>query len=311
MKTNKIVREETAKYGNITVRLTASIDDDCKNGLEDFSLTYCKWEDRFGRKDVTGGGCAAGSEDKYVRRALRKFGLEPVEKVHLSDFNGVPVYPTANAIFIAKERNFESFRDYLRLTDEEARVAVNIDDEFGLYVWLMDNGIIDRWKREANEAIAAIINGRDIEFESKATKPDGHWYFKHPVTEGAIRAQRDLIREGYYNHEKSEKRAVERNLAECLKQIDGDIERSQERINEEEMRIKIKQAMRDVLEEHFVEFKRPKLLIENCIWYSHRNEIAFNWRTNSEKVIDEDYELFAKYLEPFLKENGLTTNMKG
>lgn len=311
MKTNKIGRRETLRVGNFIVTIEASLNDDCKNGYEDFGLTYSLWEERFGRKDGVGGGCAAGSDNAIVRKAIRKFGLEPVERVHLCDMNGAPMYPTANAIYHAKNSGFEVFRNYLRLTDEEAKQAFYIDDEFGLYVWLLDNGIIDRWKNEANEAIKAIINGRDIEFESTATKKQGHWYFKHDVTEGAFRAQRDLIRDGYYTPERYGQHRENETLNACMKSLNNSMECLQRRIDEAEMDIKFKCALRDIICEHVAEFKKPILLIDNSIFYQHRNEIAFNWRNFSDKVNDEDYELMKKYLEPFCKENNLTISKKG
>lgn len=85
----------------------------------------------------------------------------------------------------------------------------------------------------------------------------------------------------------------------------------QRRIDEAEMDIKFKCALRDIICEHVAEFKKPILLIDNSIFYQHKNEIAFNWRNFSDKVNDEDYELMKKYLEPFCKENNLTISKKG
>jgi len=311
MKTNNIGRTETMRIEKFIITIKARLNDECNNGHEDFGLTYDMWENVVSNKTWCAGGCAAGNDDPIVRKAIRTFGLEPVERVHLSDMNGVPMCPTANAIYHAKNSGFEVFRDYLRLTDEEAKQAFCIDDELGLYVWLLDNGIIDRWKNEANEAIKAIINGRDIEFESTATKKQGHWYFKHDVTEGAIRAQRDLIRDGYYTPERYGQHRENETLNACMQSLNNSMVCLQRRIDETEMDIKFKCALRDIICEHVAEFKKPILLIDNSIFYQHKNEIAFNWRNFSDKVNDEDYELMKKYLEPFCKENNLTISKKG
>lgn len=311
MKTNNIGRTETMRIGEFIITITARLNDECKNGHEDFGLTYNMWEKVVSSRTWCGGGCAAKSTDQIVRKAIREFGLEPVERVHLSDMNGVPMYPTANAIYHAKNSGFDVFRDYLRLTDEEAKQAFYIDDELGLYVWLLDNGIIDRWKNEANEAIKAIINGRDIEFESTATKKQGHWYFKHDVTEEAIRAQRDLIRDGYYTQGRYNQHRDDETLNACMKSLTNSMECLQRRIDETEMDIKFKCVLRDIMCEHIAEFRKPLLVIDNSIFYQHRNEISFNWRQFSEKVNDEDYELIKKYLEPFCIENNLTISKKG
>lgn len=309
MKTNNIGRTETMRIGKFIITITARLNDECKNGHEDFGLTYSLWEEKNGRKYDIGGGCAAGSTDQIVRKAIRKFGLEPVERVHLSDMNGVPMFPTANAIYHAKNSGFEVFRDYLRLTDEEAKQAFYIDDELGLYVWLLDNGIIDRWKNEANEAIKAIINGRDIEFESTATKKQGHWYFKVEPTKERLDGQRYLIQTGYYDCENYDQHRQEENMQEVRKKLSTEYYEKQ--IEKAKAKIRLNKAFLAMLEEHLAEFSDPVTVADNWIFYDHRSEIVFNWNTGfgRNQVSENDFQTVKKYFA-YAEENNICLTLK-
>lgn len=309
MKTNDIRRKGTLRIGNFIIEISARLNDECKNGHEDFGLTYNMWEEVVSGRTWCAGGCAAGNDDPTVRQAIEQLGFGPVERVHLCDMNGVPMYPTANAIYHAKNSGFEVFRDYLRLTDEEAKQAFYIDDELGLYVWLLDNGIIDRWKNEANEAIKAIINGRDIEFESTATKKQGHWYFKVEPTKERLDGQRYLIQTGYYNCDNYDQHRQEENLQEVRKKLS--IEYHEKQIEKAKAEIRLKKAFLAMLEEHLTEFSDPVTVADNWIFYDHRSEIVFNWNTGfgRDQVSENDFETVKKYFA-YAEENNISLTLK-
>lgn len=309
MKTNNIGRKETMRVDNYIVTITARLCEIGSNGYEDFGITYDLWEDHVSPRTWMAGGCAAGSDDPVVRKAMRQFGLEPVERVHLSDMNGVPMYPTANAIYHAKNSGFDTFQSYLRLTDEEAKQAFYIDDELGLYVWLFDNGIIDRWKNEADEAIAAIINGRDIEFESTATKKQGHWYFKVEPTKERLDGQRYLIQTGYYDCDNYDQHRQEENMQEVRKKLSTEYYEKQ--IEKAKAKIRINKAFLAMLEEHLAEFSDPVTVADNWIFYDHRSEIVFNWNTGfgRNQVSENDFETVKKYFA-YAEENNISLTLK-
>lgn len=309
MKTNNIGRKGTLRIGNFIIEISARLNDECKNGHEDFGLTYNMWEEVVSGRTWCAGGCAAGNDDPTVRQAIEQLGFGPVERVHLSDMNGVPMYPTANAIYHAKNSGFEVFRDYLRLTDEEAKQAFYIDDELGLYVWLLDNGIIDRWKNEANEAIKAIINGRDIEFESTATKKQGHWYFKVEPTKERLDGQRYIIQTGYYNCDNYDQHRQEENLQEVRKKLS--IEYHEKQIEKAKAEIRLKKAFLAMIEEHLTEFSDPVTVADNWIFYDHRSEIVFNWNTGfgRNQVSENDFETVKKYFA-YAEENNISLTLK-
>ena len=310
MKTNNIGRKETMRVDNYIVTITARLCEIGSNGYEDFGITYDLWEDHVSPRTWMAGGCAAGSDDPVVREAMRQFGLEPVERVHLCDMNGAPMYPTANAIYHAKNSGFEVFRNYLRLTDEEAKQAFYIDNELGLYVWLLDNGIIERWKKEAQEAIAAIINGRDIEFESAASKPQGHWYFKVEPTKERLDGQRYLIQTDYYNCDNYDQHRQEENLQEVRKKLS--IEYHEKQIEKAKAEIRLKKAFLAMLEEHLAEFSDPVAVADNWIFYDHRSELVFNWQTGfgRDQVSESDFETAKKYLGPYCEDHAITITLK-
>ena len=315
MKTNCIKVDHTLRQSGMIVQLHARLNDECGNGYEDFAITYELYEGSVSDRNMVGGGRADGTDDKYVRAAIRKFGLEPVERVHLCDMNGLPMHPLANALYWSNQRDYETFKNYLRLTDDEAKVAYYIDDELGLYVWLCDNGIFRRWKQEANDAIAAIIGDRDLEFESTATKPQGHLYFKNGIepTDGALRSEHDLIRDGHYSKEKSDKRLQDRKISELQKNYERDTEYWQKKIKEMEDDMSVKKEIVRILTEHFVEFEQPLVVYNNFIFYNHKNELAFNWKGTfrSELVSENDFRTISKYLFGYCKEHNITISKKG
>jgi len=82
--------------------------------------------------------------------------LQPFIDLHLSDINGVPMYAVENGWFYKNERSFETFKSYLRLTQEEAEYGVKIDTKEAFAGWIEQ--FKPRWKAEADAAIQLLNN---------------------------------------------------------------------------------------------------------------------------------------------------------
>ena len=116
MKTTRLlfIDNRVDKNGN-QWKIEISLNDDCKNGHQDFSLTGTCWEGEKSRIDQNmklGGACG----DTIVKLFPE---YEIFERLHICDFNGSPMYPIGNAIYHAKRKGKESLQSYLRLTDLE------------------------------------------------------------------------------------------------------------------------------------------------------------------------------------------------
>lgn len=134
--------------------VTFSLDDDCKNGVCDFSITgdaICvKGKRGVCRKgDYVYGGCCHDEIAKYFPE------LVPFIPLHLSNEFGQPMYPVDNFIYYINQRESDEqlCRRY-RVTKEQLAVLREsvIDKDFFRYQ-LFKLGIVDRWGKEADAAI--------------------------------------------------------------------------------------------------------------------------------------------------------------
>lgn len=204
--------------GDYTV-IKISLDDDCRNGREDWSVTA----DIFENHRNEGGGCC---HDHIL--SLRP-DLADFVALHLCDFTGVPMHSIANGFYWfagwkgglgekyhagsgsdakTPERCRELFQENFRATPEEMAAfdTCGAMTKEELQAVGEDLGLPARWRRESEAAIARLEGLTGRKFESKATKP-GFEPLKPEVR--ALIAERKAS--GYYSPE-----AVAARLAEAL-----------------------------------------------------------------------------------------------
>ena len=154
MKTTKLlfVDNRLDKNGN-QWKIEISLDDDCKNGHQDFSLTGTCWEkgkSRIDRNMKFGGACG----DTIIKLFPE---YEIFERLHICDFNGAPMYAIENGMYHAKRNGKDSLQNYLRLTELEAETLMQyLDEKLAFRFHLENMGVVARWKEEANEAIKKL-----------------------------------------------------------------------------------------------------------------------------------------------------------
>jgi len=120
-----------------------------------------------GRKVWESGGC-------IHEEVLRHFPhLKPLVDIHLSDDDGVPMHAYSNAGYWAgftkyQARNVPQLANHLRVTIEEAENLIQfIENFYGEFdsittyerAWehtCDDEGLTEKWKKEANEALAIL-----------------------------------------------------------------------------------------------------------------------------------------------------------
>ncbi len=161
----KVYFEEGQKY-RITVR--AQLIHLEGNSKPYFSITGdIERLAKNGRKVFESGGC-------IHEEVLRHFPhLKPLVDIHLSDDDGVPMHAYSNAGYWAgftkyQERNLERLASHLRVSIEEAENLIQfIENFYGEFdsittpdrAWehtCDDEGLTDKWKKEANEALAIL-----------------------------------------------------------------------------------------------------------------------------------------------------------
>lgn len=256
-----------------------SLDDDCRNGHETFSMTADIYEKRGNNRWVeVGGGCC----HEHILGLCPK--LAHFVALHLSDQNGVPMHAVSNALYwfagfnggLGQEYHGGSgrdgkspevcrriFTDHIRATSKQvdAIVAAMPRNEIEIAVALEDIGFPVQWKAEAQSAIAQLEKWTGQTFVSNATR--SNWSSPTPE-QRAIIAQRRA--EGYYTPEAVAKRDAEKREAKKAKliaELKADCEKQCQKARDQ-------LAIDLALAEHF----GAKV---NAIYYQHTNTLTFNW----------------------------------
>lgn len=286
MKTTKLlfVDNRLDKDGN-KWKIEISLDDDCKNGHQDFSLTGTCWEKGkicIDRNMLFGGACG----DTIVKLFPE---YEIFERLHLCDFNGSPMYPIENAIYNAKRNGKESLQNYLRLTDLETETLMQyLEEELAFRFHLENMGVVARWKEEANEAIKKLEELTGNEFENVSTK--SHYT---SLTEEEKNEYTQKVSEGYFATDKIQERKEQKMQDKKRKQIEKLKLAAKTEIDSINTELNIKLAILDA-----------GFSIDNFIYYKHKNEGKFNWLDSQDKLNKEELDnLLTKIDKSKLPEN--------
>lgn len=153
----KYQRTRMVDYYGATLMFTATfnLDDDCKNGVCDFSITgsaMCT----AGKRGI----CKKGEHVYYgcCHSEIAKYfpELVPFMSLHSSNEFGQPMYPVDNFIYHINQRaSDDKLCKWYRVTKEQLAVLREsvIDKGFFQYQ-LVKLGVIDQWRKEAEKAIA-------------------------------------------------------------------------------------------------------------------------------------------------------------
>lgn len=254
------------------------LNDECKNGHEDFSITATFWEVGKVRNDrnMLYGGCCH-DEILNVRPDLKIF-----TDLHLADFRGVPMHALANSQYFLKvgfdktpitDPNFkEEFCNYYMI-DPKHFEAINTQDKT-YYKYLFNKlGIIKEWEKYAKKGIKTLEKLTGQKFESKATRLQNVG-----LTKEEIKDVKKKIKEGYY----SSGATKERELKELKEKQKRKIEKLKSEANEKiELIILELNVMLFLIENN--------INIDNFIFYTHTKTGCFNWKSFEKKMTQEEF----------------------
>lgn len=307
--TNDIRHSFTVTRGNEKTVIKIRLNDECRNGHEDFSITADIYEkDGRGRWVDVGGGCCHEHIIK-LRPDLKQF-----ETLHLCTWEGVPMHSAANAFYWfagfngGLEQKYHGgsgssaktpeecrriFAEHIHATEEQvaAIVAAQPRSEIELRAVLEDLHFPEQWKSEANAAIATLEGWTGKKFKSTATR--GFW---EPVS-AEQRAEIEKRRaEGYYDPEKAAARDAEKAAAAKaakVAEIRADLAKSIEK-KQRSAQVEIYMA-----ERYFPQF-------QNVIYYDHTNELCVNWSSSEKLITLAEFDRIAAELDPAALPEGLT-----
>lgn len=307
--TNDLRHSITIVGGKEKTVIKIRLNDECRNGHEDFSLTADIYEkDGRGQYRESGGGCCHEHILK-LRPDLKQF-----ETLHLCTFEGVPMHAFGNAFYwfagfnggLGQEYHGGSGRDgkspdecrrifseHIHATPEQVAKIVECrprtQDE--LQAAMEDLNMPEQWKAEADAAIATLEKWTGKTFESQATR--GRW---EPLSETKRTEIARRRAEGYYEPEQVAKRDQQKAAKAKAAKIAGiraDLAAAIEK------RQRCAHVALYMAERYYPQF-------QNVIYYDHTNELAVNWSTTEKLITREEFDRIAAEIDPAALPAGLT-----
>lgn len=283
--THKIVVPGTKEMVYINIRLN----DECKNGHQDFAITGEIYEAGKPKTDryFISGGCIHDRILK-VRPKLKQF-----VDLHLCDYNGAPMYAIGNGFYHLKKDPLIG-KEYLRLTEAEFQILKDCEDELELSVLIHTMGISERWKQEAAAAIKQLEEWTGQEFLNNSVKAQ-----YTPPTPEQIADYKHKKESGYYTSEQKQQREAQRKEDKKNKRIKAATEKRDKVVNEANADYMVDIA---VIEAG---------LSDNYIYYNHSNELVFNWLDYKDPVTEEQFNSFVSSVDRTKLPEGITFKPKG
>ena len=287
MKTNslKFTDNRTDKNGNqweIKIRL----DDECKNGYQEFSITGTCWEKGKPKVDkylMRGGACGDTIAELFPE-------YEIFNRLHLCDYKGMPMYCAENMFYFLKngfnsgstgEQFINEFCKYYRLTKEEFFKIYKAQSVTHFCILLEQSGIFEKWEKEAKKAIKLLEELTGNEFIIDSVKSQ----YNRPE-QSKIFEELQKIENGFYSDEAIKQREIEQDEKDFLK------------IEEEEAKeiekIKLEYTVKKII------FRASKKAFKNFIFYNHTKQIKFNWTNTNKQLTTEEIEAVKKEITNLL-----------
>jgi len=254
------------------------LNDECKNGHQDFSITATIWEKGKTRSDrnMISGGCCH-DEILKLRPDLKIF-----VDLHLCDYLGAPMYPEANGLYhlqngfnrtpVNSPKFKKEYCDYYRLTPAQFDILATSEDKEVFSYHLENLGVIAQWKVQADEAIKLMekLTGKIFVIDSTRTQYT-------PLTPEQKTEIENRINTGYYTPEQIQARK-NLKLAEQIAKIKSDLSKDKD------------EAIKSALAEYNVKIAvlEAGIDLNNFIYYKHSNEAVFNWKSYEPKITEAE-----------------------
>lgn len=266
-KTNDLRFSTVKTVGKQTIYVKIRLNDECKNGHQDFSITgdiYEAGKPKIDKYHISG-GCIHEEIAKYFPEFVIFI------KLHLCDYEGIPMYAVENGYYHLtngfnktkpEQPNFkDEFCEYYRITGKQFEDLKTAKNQLQYALKLQSLNILQQWKYEATAAIDYLesLTGKIFVVDSKKTQ-------FHAPTPEAIKEEEAKQANGYYSPQ-AERQREEAKKAALLADLEADRDKQLNKINEE------------------FEVKKQVLLmggekaLKNCIYYNHIRTLSFNWKS--------------------------------
>jgi len=255
----------TDAEGN-TMHINIRLNDECKNGHQDFAITADIWEKGKPQTDkywIMGGCC----HDEILKAQPN---LKIFVDLHLCDYKGIPMHAIENGFYFLRE-GFNStkpdspkfkpeFCAYYRITPAQFDVLNTSENKIQYALHLQSLGILKQWETQANEAISRLeeMTGTKFLVDSKRTQ------FNAPTPE-EIKEEKEKEANGYYSKDAKLQRAID------------EVNKLRDELNDEEQKKLDNIQLEYAIKKQVLRIGGSAAL-NNCIFYTHTKQIAFNWK---------------------------------
>lgn len=249
-----------------TMHIKIRLNDEGKNGHQDFAITASIWEKGKPQIDkywIMGGCC---HEEILKSHPELKIFVD----LHLCDYKGIPMHAVANGYYHLRQgfnvtkpsdSKFKAeYCNYYRISPSHFEILNKCESEVQFAIQLKELRILNSWENQALDAIEILEGMANTRFlvDSKKTQ------YIAPTPE-QIADENAKQEAGYYTV-----------IAKEQRQKDAESKLMFDLLEEERKKIEM------IREEYAIKGQvlqiGGKAALNNCIYYTHSKELAFNWR---------------------------------
>lgn len=176
--TNSLRFKTSSAIGSNMIYVSIRLDDECKNGHQDFAITGDVY--KAGRPKTDSNYLMGGCIHEEILKAFPQFKI--FVDLHLCDYKGIPMHCSANGFYNLtngfnntkpENANFKAkFCEEYRVTPEQFDSLNTTKNEVQFALMLEDLKIFEQWEQQANEAIKILeeLTGNKFLIDSKKTQ---------------------------------------------------------------------------------------------------------------------------------------------
>jgi hypothetical protein len=243
------------------IRVNIRLSDECNNGFNEFAITG----DIYKNNKFQMGGCI----HEEILKHFPEFKI--FVDLHLRDAKGVPMYPVVNGFYFLKNKEIYKLQQHLCCNEEELNIIKNATSEKEFAYLIHKCGIMKKWEEEAEKGIKELEKLTEKEFENNKDYRD-----KELLTIEEIKEFEEKDKNGYFSNEQVNKRIELQETEKREKRIKELEEEKRQKIEKIENEYKIYLHLAEITD------------CKNYIYYSHKNELVFNWM-NYNTISQEEF----------------------
>jgi len=267
---NNLIFKRVENNKKVNCEIKISLNDECKNGHQDFHITATFWEIGKPRNDKY--FYAAGSCHDEILKHFPEYKI--FVDLHGCDYLGVPSHCVANGFYFLtdgfsktkpNDKNFKKeYCDYYRINANQFD-ALNVAKDQNYYGFLLLKlGVLEQWKNESKKAILELEKLTNKTFIIDSTK------LQFNMTEEKLQEIEKQVKEGFYADENINQRFEQSKIEKKTKLL-------------QDRKTTFDAKILELLQDYEIDKIAIDLFLtdSNIIFYKHKNTIVFNWQSGN------------------------------